>query len=61
MHQKDKIGGCETTEKKYVTWEIKECPVCNRLVKEYYLAEELSYLKYKIIRGQYVKKNNLNI
>lgn len=36
MHQKDGIGYGKSTDKKYVTWEIKECPHCGRLVKEFY-------------------------
>lgn len=38
MHQKDKVGGGESTDEKYVTWEIKECPSCGRLVEEIYSA-----------------------
>ena len=36
MHQKDRIGGGKSTDKIYCTWELKECPHCGRLVKEYY-------------------------
>lgn len=38
MYQKDKMGGGEATEEKYVTWTIQECPACGRKVKEYYEA-----------------------
>ncbi len=36
MHQKDKIGGGESKEDYYETWEVKECPSCGREVKEFY-------------------------
>lgn len=38
MHQKDKRGGGISEEEDYTTWELKECPVCDRLVVEYYTA-----------------------
>lgn len=42
MHQLDKIGGGESTDMKYETWEVKQCPICLRTVKEYYCAELIS-------------------
>ena len=32
------IGGGESTEERYITWELKECPACSRQVLEYYAA-----------------------
>lgn len=42
MVQYKKLGGGESTDERYVTWEIKICPHCKRLVKEYYSAVVLS-------------------
>ena len=42
MHQYKKLGGGYSGEEKYETWEIKICPECKRLTKEYYSAEILS-------------------
>lgn len=39
MHQKGKEGGGESTDERYYTWEMKECPSCGRLVRESYIAE----------------------
>lgn len=38
MTQYKKIGGGESTDDRYETWELKICPKCKRLVKEYYCA-----------------------
>lgn len=42
MHQKDRIGGGESTDLYYETWELKECPVCGRVVREKYSVELLT-------------------
>lgn len=42
MHQFKNIGGGEANDTRYVTWELKICPVCKRLVKEYYAAIQIS-------------------
>lgn len=33
------IGGGESTDEKYLTWEQKVCLVCGRTVKETYICE----------------------
>ena len=38
MHQYKKMGGGNSTDDVYSTYEIKECPVCDRKVLEYYNA-----------------------
>ncbi len=43
MHQFKQIGGGKSTDKGYTTWEIKQCPQCGRLVKEYYSCKKISY------------------
>jgi hypothetical protein len=48
MHQKDHIGGGESTDERYTTWEIKECPICKRLVREFYEA--------KVVSNEYIKE-----
>lgn len=55
MHQLKKIGGGISNDVLYATWELKICPLCTRVVKEYYSCEVLSaeqaitYLKkYKL-------------
>lgn len=45
MHQKEKLGGGVAEPNKYETWEVKECPSCDRLVKEFYSAEVISKTK----------------
>lgn len=42
MHQKNKLGGGKNSDNYYETWEIKECPKCGRLVKEFYSVTVLS-------------------
>jgi len=42
MHQLKKIGGGESEEHSYTTWEIKVCPECGRKVLEYYIAKEIA-------------------
>lgn len=42
MYQKDKIGGGVSEDSLYQTWELKECPVCGRVVKESYEAKVLT-------------------
>lgn len=39
MHQFGTIGGGTAEEDFYDTWELKECPTCGRIYKEYYSAE----------------------
>lgn len=41
MHQLDKIGGGVSEEDLYLTWELKICPLCGRVVKESYECEVL--------------------
>lgn len=36
MHQKDELGGGQSTDEFYETWEIKVCDICGRKMKEYY-------------------------
>lgn len=52
MHQKDKIGGGSSDDKKYETWEVKECPQCGRLVKEHYSCEVLSLTAFAKLQQQ---------
>lgn len=52
MHQKEQVGGGEATNEKYETWEIKECPICGRLVREYYLAEVITPTKFARLKAE---------
>ena len=52
MHQKDRLGGGTSNDNKYETWEIKECPQCGRLVKEYYSCEVINLSKLAKIQSQ---------
>jgi protein-arginine kinase activator protein McsA len=36
MIQKDKLGGGVSQENYYETWEIKICPNCKRVYREFY-------------------------
>jgi len=42
MHQKrikaEPIGGGVADDCQYTTWELKECPICERLALEHYTA-----------------------
>lgn len=49
MHQLEKIGGGISEDSKYETWEIKACPSCNRIVKEFYSVEVMTLDKVKKI------------
>jgi hypothetical protein len=42
MHQFEKMGGGESNDYLYKTWEVKECPVCLRKVMEVYSATVMS-------------------
>jgi hypothetical protein len=42
MHQKDKVGGGQSTDEYYETWELKECPACGRVVREQYSVQVLT-------------------
>ena len=37
-HGHDPIGGGASGENYYITWELKECPLCEHLAVEYYTA-----------------------
>lgn len=50
MHQKEQLGGGTANDKVYTTWEIKECPKCGRLVREYYTAEVLDSKRFEKIK-----------
>ena len=50
MHQKEQLGGGTANDKVYTTWEIKECPKCWRLVREYYTAEVLDSKRFEKIK-----------
>lgn len=39
MHQYKKLGGGNSTDDVYSTYEIKVCPVCDRKILEYYTAQ----------------------
>lgn len=38
MNQYQGMGGGESTDEHYETWELKQCPVCGRIYKEFYSA-----------------------
>ena len=43
------VGGGESTDESYTTWELKECSVCFRIYKEFYSATLLSIEEAKEI------------
>lgn len=45
MHQYEQLGGGVAKDELYLTYEIKQCPVCKRLVKETYQCEVISQAK----------------
>lgn len=48
------VGGGNATDEEYTTWEVKECPVCGRLVLEHYTAIPiLENESDKIVAGLY--------
>lgn len=58
MHQKaevdlrgriESVGGGESTEEKYSTWTIQECPGCHRLIRESYGAELITEEEFDAI------------
>jgi NMD protein affecting ribosome stability and mRNA decay len=51
MHQYKQVGGGTTEDKKYTTWEIKECPACGRLTREYYEAKVITKADLKFYDG----------
>lgn len=52
MHQFQKVGGGSATEKLYETYEVKECPACNRMVKESYRCEVISKTEALALREE---------
>lgn len=42
MQQLRNIGGGVAEDTRYETWEVKKCPSCGRLVKEFYSAEVIN-------------------
>ena len=50
MHQKDQVGGGTSTDAAYVTWEVKECPGCGRVVLERYSVEILGEEEWKSLK-----------
>lgn len=59
MHQarenKMPVGGGYNNDSSYLTWELKECPACGKLIVEYYAAiEVISAEEAKIIAGRIV-------
>ena len=42
MHQLRQIGGGIAENGTYITWEVKKCPSCSRLVKETYECKVIS-------------------
>jgi hypothetical protein len=62
MHQLHKIGGGLSRDDYYETWEVKYCPECGRLVKEFYSVKEIYETDLEtdpIYRMKKSKKNKL--
>ena len=52
MNQWRTVGGGESTDNEYTTYEVKICPTCGRKVLEFYTARVITEEEAKAIAGE---------
>lgn len=52
MTQYRQIGGGESSDDTYETWEVKSCPTCSRLIKETYTCQRINEQEARKLEAQ---------